>query len=88
MPARLLAAGTFISLLAVRSALADSASGLVEYRHGRCAEAYRDWRQAAEAGDERSALFVGVRCDTGLGAPHEHARALYWYRRAADLGLI
>lgn len=86
MIVRSLAAGMSMSALIAAGALADSASGLADFRQGRFAEAYQDWRRAAQAGDERSALFVGVLYDTGIGVAHDYLRALEWYRRAADAG--
>jgi TPR repeat protein len=81
-----LAAGMILSMLASTSVHADSASGLADFRQGRFAEAYQDWWQAAQIGDARSALFVGVLYDTGLGVPHDYLQALEWYRRAAEAG--
>ena len=86
MIARPFAAGMILSVLTATSAHADSASGLVDFRQGRFAEAYQDWWRAAQIGDARSALFVGVLYDTGLGVAHDYLQALEWYRRAADAG--
>ncbi len=65
---------------------ADTTAGLADFREGRFAEAIQAWRQAAEAGDARGALFVGVLYDAGLGVPQNYARAFAWYRRAAEAG--
>ncbi len=72
-----------------RFAFADDASdaqGIALFRSGRFAEAYRDWVQAAVAGDGRAARFVGVMYDSGEGVPQDRSQSLYWYERAAELG--
>ncbi len=60
--------------------------GLDEFRQGRFAEAYRDWQAAAESGDPRGALYIGVLYDTGLGVRQNPAEAMDWYKRAALAG--
>ncbi|MGH7055219.1 MAG: tetratricopeptide repeat protein [Stellaceae bacterium] len=65
---------------------ADTAAGLADFQEGRFAEAFHEWRQAAEAGDTRGALFIGVLYDAGLGMPQSYAQAFAWYRRAAEAG--
>jgi TPR repeat protein len=60
--------------------------GLVDFRQGRFAEAFQDWRLAAAAGDARGALYVGVLYDSGLGVQQNYREAMAWYRRAADAG--
>ncbi len=65
---------------------AGDAQGVALFRSGRFAEAYRAWRQAAEAGDGRAARLLGVMYDSGEGVPQDRVQSLYWYRRAAELG--
>ena len=72
------------ALPAAAASLTDAA--LAEFRQGRFAEALREWLQAAQGGDARADLYVGVMYDGGLGVPHDPARALAWYRRAAEAG--
>ncbi|WP_419730572.1 tetratricopeptide repeat protein [Lichenicola sp.] len=73
-------------MAAPRLASADDQAGIAEFRSGAFAEAYRTWREAADAGDARAARFIGVMYDAGEGVPQDQGRALVWYRRAADLG--
>lgn len=76
-----------LALLVLPAAVpADVADGLAEFRQGRFAEAFRDWSVAADAGDARGALFIGVLYDTGLGVPQSSAEAMDWYKRAAAGG--
>ena len=77
----------FIALvLPVGGARADVAGGLSDFRQGRFAEAFLEWRRAADSGDARGALYVGVLYDAGLGVGQDYAQALAWYRRAAEAG--
>ena len=82
------AAAVLLDLLLMTSARADVAAGLTDFRAGRFAEAFVAWRDAADLGDLRGALFVGVLCDAGLGVRQDHGQALAWYRRAADAGNV
>ena len=72
-----------------RPARADDAGdeqGIALFRSGRFAEAYRDWTEAAKAGDGRAARLLGVMYDSGEGVPQDRGQALRWYERAAELG--
>ncbi len=68
------------------AARADTESGLIDFSQGRFAEAYQQWQGAADAGDARGALFLGVLYDTGEGVARDEGRALDWYRRSAGMG--
>ena len=61
-------------------------AALADFRRARFAEALHLWQQAADGGDSRAALYIGVLYDSGLGVPHDEGRALSWYRRAAAAG--
>lgn len=76
-------AATLFWPLAVR---ADTIAGLHDFQDGRFAEALQQWKQSADAGDARGALYIGVMYDTGQGVPQNYAMALEWYRRAAEAG--
>jgi TPR repeat protein len=65
---------------------ANTAMGLEDFRHGRFAEAFREWQDAAAVGEVRGTLYLGVLYDTGLGIPRDTAKAMSWYSRAAELG--
>lgn len=65
---------------------AGDAQGIALFRSGRFAEAYRDWTEAAEAGDGRAARLLGVMYDSGEGVAQDRGQALRWYERAAGLG--
>lgn len=65
---------------------ADTTAGLHDFEAGRFAEAMQQWKQSADAGDARGALYIGVMYDTGQGVPQNYTMALEWYRRAAEAG--
>ncbi len=82
-----MAAGlAMIAALGAAKTRPSADAGLAAFRQGRFAEALQAWQQAAEAGDSRSALYVGVLYDSGSGVPQDAAQALIWYRRAAEAG--
>ena len=60
--------------------------GLSDFQHARFAEAQAAWRQAAEAGDPRGALYLGVMYDSGVGVSRDFGEAMHWYRQAAAGG--
>ncbi len=60
--------------------------GLSNFQHARFAEAQAAWRQAAQAGDPRGALYLGVMFDSGVGAARDFNEAMRWYRQAAAGG--
>jgi TPR repeat protein len=43
-------------------------------------------RSAADQGDAKAQLHLGVMFTEGQGVPQDHAQAAQWYRRAADQG--
>ena len=55
------------SLLWIVPARADDDPGLSYFQHGQFAEAFQEWRTAAEAGNARAALSIGALYDTGVG---------------------
>ncbi len=75
-----------LSTAGAAGAASTTDAALAEFRQGRFAEALHGWQQAADSGDARAALYVGVLYDTGLGVPQDPAQALAWYRRAAEAG--
>ena len=49
-------------------------------------EAAKWFRKAAELGEGRSQLALGMLCWTGRGVPTDPAQAVHWWRKAADAG--
>ena len=47
-------------------------------------EAFRYYRQAAEAGDTAAMTRVGWMYSSGRGVPEDQGQAMAWYRKAAD----
>ena len=60
--------------------------GLAEFRQSRFAEAYQSWRGAADAGDARGSLYLGVLFDTGGTnlKPHKSEEAIWTSPRMAS----
>lgn len=49
-------------------------------------EAFRYYRQAAEAGDTAAMTRVGWMYSSGRGVPEDQGQAMAWYRKASDAG--
>ncbi len=82
-----MAAATAVLVLAAATpGPAPADRGLADFREGQFAEAFRDWREAADAGDARGALYIGVLYDSGMGVKQDYRQAMAWYRRAASAG--
>jgi len=78
-----LAALAFLGAAGMEDSLA---TGLAAFRQGRFAEAYQQFHTAADAGDARGALYLGVLYDAGLGVPQDSVKAMEFYQRAAVAG--
>ena len=61
--------------------------GFVAYGQGDYESALRKWKPAAEEGDAKSQVYLGIMYDEGRGVPQDDAEAVKWYRRAAEQGL-
>ena len=67
-------------------AAADFGGGVRAYNSGDYAAAHAAWMPLAQAGDAAAARNLGHLYRTGRGVARDLARALRWYRRAADQG--
>jgi TPR repeat protein len=70
------------------AARADYNAGLAAFDRGDYVGALREWRAAADAGDQESQYAVGVLYDEGYGMPADDGEAARWYRRAAEQNQI
>ena len=78
-------AGIWLTL--VSTALpSDFATGAAAYDGGRYAEAFATWRALASQGDTRARVAVAGMHRHGEGRPIDYAKAVRWYRLAADDG--
>ena len=66
-------------------AAADFEDGWIAYVDGDYATAYAEWLPLAQHGHAASQLNLGVMFDKGQGVPEDHAKAVEWFRRAAEL---
>ena len=74
-----------LSLVSVNSA-ADFSLGVAAYNQGDYAKAAVEFLIAAEKGDTRAQLNLGLLYDQGQGVEQDHTLAAKWYTRAADNG--
>lgn len=72
--------------LAGLPAWADTASGMDAFRHKDYQRAFREWKQAADAGQAEAQFDIGVLYAQGLGVARDLTEAARWYQRAADQG--
>ncbi len=82
---RLPCAAIAVLALAV-PAFGDFYSGLDAYDRGDYAEALREWRPLAEAGDPSAQANLGVLYWRGEGVQEDHVEAVRWFRLAAEQG--
>lgn len=81
------AAALTFALLAAPPAGADLTAGIAAYDAGDYQGAFRQWLEAAEAGDIAAQRNVGHLYRWGKGTERDAAKAAYWYRRSAEAGL-
>ncbi|MDE0330230.1 MAG: SUMF1/EgtB/PvdO family nonheme iron enzyme [Nitrospinae bacterium] len=73
-------------LVFVPPAQADYEAGKRAWDAMRPAEALKEWRAAANAGDRRAMLALGRLYMRGLGAPQDYVEAHVWFNLAAARG--
>jgi TPR repeat protein len=73
-------------LFLVPASFADTAGGMQAFRNKDYAEAYRQWKTAAEAGDSEAQFDLAVLYAQGLGVSRDLGIAMRWYRSAAEKG--
>ena len=66
---------------------ADFQKGLDAYNRGDYATALKKWRPLAERGDASAQAALGAFYENGKGVPQDYAKAVKWYRLAAEQGL-
>jgi len=64
----------------------DYQSGLVAYKKGDYATAWRKWVPLAKEGLEEAQLNLGMMYEKGQGVPKNERTAIKWYALAADQG--
>ena len=60
--------------------------GYDAYMNEDYARALKYWKPQAERGDAYSQFGIGVMYSDGEGVAQDTAKAIYWYRRAAENG--
>jgi len=67
-------------------ARANFEDGRAAYERGDYGAALREFKVAAERGDDRAQMALGFMYDRGDGVAVDHAAAIRWYRKAAEQG--
>ena len=67
-------------------ARADTAAGMEAFKNKDYAKAFREWKEAADAGQAAAQFDLGLLYAQGLGVKRDLAEAEQWYRKAADQG--
>jgi Sel1 repeat/Calcineurin-like phosphoesterase len=79
--------GFVISLVLRLPAAGDFQAGLRAYQQGDYATALKEWRPAAEQGDDAAQFNLGVLYANGQGVRANPAEARKWFARAAQHGM-
>ena len=81
-----LAALTALMLFAASVVAGDFEDGFAAHKGGSYQKAFRLWKPLAEQGDATAQNNLGLMYDYGKGVPEDDAKAkaVYWYRRAAE----
>ena len=69
-------------------AAADLAKGVTAYRQGDYASAMQQVLPLAERDDAEAQYYAGAMYEAGLGVEQSYDKAVGWYRRAAEQGLV
>ena len=75
-----------LTLSCATAAWADYGAGQTAWKAGRYAEALKEWRRAARAGDGRAMAALGRAFAKGLGVPQDFLEAHKWLNLAAARG--
>ena len=75
-----------ITLMCALPVQADYEAGRRAWDAGKPAEALREWRAAADAGERRAMLALGRLYVQGLGVPQDYVEAHKWFNLAAARG--
>lgn len=77
-----------ILLAGVASAQAGLQEGVSAYKRGHFSIALKELVPLAEKGDAKAQTILGEMHSSGSGVPQDHAKAAFWYRKAAEQGNV
>lgn len=77
-----------ILLAGVASAQAGLQEGVSAYKRGHFSIALKELAPLAEKGDAKAQAILGQMYSSGSGVPQDHAKAAFWYRKAAEQGHV
>ncbi|HEU0220520.1 MAG TPA: tetratricopeptide repeat protein [Gallionella sp.] len=70
------------------SAQAGLQEGVSAYKRGHFSIALKELAPLAEKGDAKAQTILGEMHSSGSGVPQDHAKAAFWYRKAAEQGNV
>ena len=76
------------ALLVTPVAAQDFSRGYEAYKNGDYAAALGAFRALAEDRDAQARYYLGLMYERGLGVPPDEAKAMMWFRSAAELGSV
>ena len=77
---------TIIFLAGGTGAQAGLQEGVFAYKRGNFSIALKELTPLAESGDAKAQMILGEMHGGGSGVPMDHAKAAFWYRKAAEQG--
>lgn len=77
-----------ILLACVTGAQAGLEEGATAFKRGQFSVALRELAPLAEKGESKAQAILGQMYSSGSGVPQDHAKAAFWYRKAAEQGQV
>lgn len=63
-------------------------AGVAAYNRGDFATAFKQWKPLADKGDVKAQHYLGLMYTQGQGVPKDHAKAVFWFKKATKAGHI
>lgn len=79
---------TVFSLMAGAGAQAGLQEGVSAFKRGQFPLALKELTPLAEKGEAKAQAILGQMYSSGSGVPQDHAKAAFWYRKAAEQGEV
>lgn len=79
---------TVFSLMAGASAQAGLQEGVSAFKRGQFPLALKELTPLAKQGEAKAQAILGQMYASGSGVPQDHAKAAFWYRKAAEQGEV
>lgn len=79
---------TLFFLMAGAGAQAGLQEGVSAFKRGHFSVALKELTPLAKKGDAKAQAILGQMYSSGSGVPQNHAKAAFWYRKAAEQGHV